>query len=370
MEIYNWQHADWPHFSYSLSGLEEKLFEFAEKTGRLSGILESLPADVRQETLIELMIKEALKTSEIEGEYMSRADVLSSIRKNLGLHHVPMKIRDARAAGIAALMIDVRDTFREPLSSAKLFEWHRMLFSGRQNILIGAWRTHPEPMQVVSGALGKEKVHFEAPPSAEVPREMAHFLSRFNETCPNGSKRMHDAPIRSAIAHLHFESIHPFEDGNGRIGRAIAEKALSQGIGRPVLLSLSDAIESEKRAYYEALKTAQRSNEITPWIHYFTDTLLKAQLKAEKLIAFTLKKARFFDDFSEQLNERQKKVINRMFDEGPDGFEGGMNATKYRGITKASKATATRDLQQLLAMGIFEKIGDAGGRSTRYGLRV
>ena len=366
MERYNWQKSDWPHFKYSLSGLEDKLFLFAEKVGWLSGMVESLPEDLQQETLIELMIKEAVKTSEIEGDYVSRKDVMSSIRKNLGLLSSPEYIADPKAEGVAELMIDVRKTFNEPLTADKLFQWHRMLFVNCNNIVVGNWRSHEDPMQVISGALGKEKVHFEAPPSAQIADEMNRFLDWFNKTVPAERTRLKDSPVRSAVAHLYFESIHPFEDGNGRIGRAIAEKALSQGIGRPVMLSLSDAIDSDKKAYYLALETGQKSNEITPWLHYFMEIMIQAQAKAEAQIEFTLKKVKFFDLFKESLSDRQMKVIKRMLDEGPAGFEGGMNARKYVGITKVSKATATRDIQHLVDLGVFKRSGTAGGRSTSY----
>lgn len=370
MASYNWQQDDRPHFTYDLSGLDGRLFLFAKKVGRLSGMLDSMPTKIRQESVIELMIKEALKTSEIEGEYVSRVDVLSSIRKNLGLHSSPGNSPDPKATGVAQLMIDVRETFKEQLTHQKLFDWHRMLFGVDNSITVGAWRTHSEPMQVISGAIGKEKIHFEAPPSSIVPAEMDRFIHWFNGTEHSGQRQLHDAPIMSAVAHLYFETIHPFEDGNGRIGRAIAEKALSQCIGRPVILSLSDAIESNNKAYYNALQAGQRSNEITEWIHYFMDTLLQAQDKAERLIEFTLMKARFFDEVKERLTDRQMKAINRMLDEDPDGFDGGMNARKYVGITKVSKATATRDIQQLVELGVFERYGDAGGRSTRYRIRM
>jgi Fic family protein len=366
MKTYNWQQNDWPDFTWSLSGLEDELFSFAEKVGRVTGKWQALPEDTQQEAVINMMVAEAIKTSEIEGEYLSRNDVLSSIRKNLGLHSETQHIRDRRAAGVAELMIDVRSTYVEPLTKEKLFSWHRMLLGGSEGIRIGAWRTHTEPMQVVSGAIGKETVHYEAPPSSRVPQEMQRFITWFNDSAPDGRKQIRQAPVRSAIAHLYFETIHPFEDGNGRLGRAVAEKALSQGIGRPALLSLSDTIESNKRAYYDALKKAQRSNEVTGWVRYFVETILDAQSRAEDLIDFTLRKAKFFDRFRDQLNERQLKVINRMLDEGPDGFEGGMNARKYVSITKSSKATATRDLQRLMEIGAFKRLGEAGGRSTRY----
>jgi Fic family protein len=241
-----------------------------------------------------------------------------------------------------------------------------MILREGKSVKVGAWRDHEEPMQVISGAIGKQKIHFEAPPSNRVPAEMKKFIEWFNDTGPGGANEIKKAPVRSAIAHLYFESIHPFEDGNGRIGRAIAEKALSQGIGRPVLMSLSQTIEANKNNYYNALEKAQRSNEITHWINYFVKTIVDAQSEAEEQIDFTLKKAKFFDRFKDKLSDRQLKVIRRMLDEGPKGFEGGMSASKYGSIAKVSKATATRDLQELLEIGAFILFGPGGGRSTKY----
>jgi Fic family protein len=245
-----------------------------------------------------------------------------------------------------------------------------MLLGQNKKMEAGQWRTHKEPMQVISGAVGKEKVHYEAPPSSKVPNEMKRFIQRFNDMGPGGKKEIKKAPVRSAIAHLYFETIHPFEDGNGRIGRAIAEKALSQTMGRPVVLSLSRTIEAKKNDYYASLEKAQRSNEIIPWIEYFVKTILDAQGEAEKQIEFTLKKTRFFDRFKDQLNDRQITVIKRMLEEGAKGFRGGMNATKYIGLTKTSKATATRDMQQLLELRAFVLAGKAGGRSTSYNVAL
>jgi len=365
---YNWQRTDWPEFKYDISQTQDILFTFAEKTGHVSGILKSLPDSTRTEAIIDLMVSEAIKTSEIEGEYLSRSDVMSSIRHNLGLSTDKEQIADQYAKGAADLMVDVRNTYREPISEKKLFSWHRMILSGPRRVTVGAWRTHEEPMQIISGPVGKRKVHFEAPPSEKVPGEMERFLNWFNKTTPGGREEINNLILRSAIAHLYFESIHPFEDGNGRIGRAISEKALSQGLGRPVLLSLSEAIEADKKTYYNALKTAQRSNEITAWIVYFSNTVLEAQSRAEESIDFILKKTKFFDQFKERLNKRQMKVIRRMLDEGPKGFEGGMSAKKYIAITKTSKATATRDLQYLSEIGAMKQSG--GGRSIRYHLSV
>lgn len=366
MTPYNWQQPDWPLFSYSLRGVEDTLLAFSEKVGRVSGIIEALPEDTKQDVIVDIILAEAIKTSEIEGEFPHRKDVLSSIRKNLGLHIASEHIKDKSALGLGELMIDVRNTFEKALTEEKLFEWHRMLMGQNKRIEVGQWRTHEDPMQVISGAMGKEKIHFEAPPSSQVPKEMEKFIDWFNATAPGGTNEIKRAPVRAALAHLYFESIHPFEDGNGRIGRAVAEKALSQTIGRPVLLSLSRTIEAKKELYYKSLENAQRSNDVTPWVEYFVSTSLEAQIESEIQIDFTLKKTRFFDRIKSQLNQRQEIVIKRMLEEGPNGFEGGMNARKYISLTKTSKATATRDMQHLLEIGAFVLAGKTGGRSTSY----
>jgi Fic family protein len=370
MKRYNWQQKDWRDFKFSLLGVEDTLLLFAEKLGRVSGLLSGLKQGTRYDIMVDIILVEALKTSGIEGEYPNRQDVLSAIRKNLGLPTGIEYIKDKSAEGLGEMLIDVRKSFNEPLTEQKLFAWHRMLMRERNQITVGGWRSDEAPMQVISGAIGREKVHFEAPPSSEVPAEMELFIEWFNDTAPGGKDELKNAPVRAAIAHLYFETIHPFEDGNGRIGRAIAEMALSQTIGRPVLLSLSNTIEADKKSYYSSLETAQQSNEITAWIIYFVNIVLAAQAEAEQLVEFTLRKTIFFDQFREQLNDRQTKVIQRMFDEGMGGFKGGINARKYMGITKTSKATATRDLQYLLEIGAIELTGDAGGRSTGYQIKI
>lgn len=364
MVRYNWQLDNWPDFTFDIAKVEDALFAFAENAGRTTGAWQALPESSRWESLIDMLTAEALKTSKIEGETLDREDVRSSIRKNLGFHDDTRHVKDKRAAGIAALMIDARNTWNEPLTQKNLFAWHKMLLAGSQGILVGSWRTHEEPMQVVSGAIGREKVHYEAPPSSRVPAEMERFIEWFNET-PNGGKGIRLAPIRCALAHLYFESIHPFEDGNGRIGRAIAEKALSQGLGRPVLISLSETIEADRKAYYEALKQAQRSLEVTEWVRYFTDVVLRAQIRAEAMISYTVRKTQFFDRFRDALSERQRVAIGKMLVHGPGGLGDGISAAKYAAMTKVSKATATRDLQDLLAAGAIERL-EGGGRNTRY----
>lgn len=367
--VYNWQLTDWPVFTYQ-PGISEKLIlEFLLKSGLISGILTGFPKENQTELKLEIMVEEAIKTSEIEGEFLSRQDVMSSIKKNLGIHEAqPLLVKDHRAKGIARLMIAVRSSFAEPLKEVDLFAWHEMLMEGNRYVMAGKWRTDSSPMQVVSGVIGKEIVHFEAPPSNLVATEMNQFINWFNQTGPGQPEVISNPLIRSAISHLYFESIHPFEDGNGRIGRALAEKALHQGLGQPTLISLSNTIEKDKSGYYGALKKAQRSNEITSWLDYFADTVTKAQQEAERLIQFTLKKTRFFDLYRSRLNERQIKVISRMLEEGPDGFAGGMSAKKYMTITKSSKPTATRDLQELRDFGIF--IPSGGGRSVIYDLEL
>ena len=365
---YNWQQDDWPDFRYDLSTVEEALLTFAEKTGRASGLLKGLTAETQTEAMIEMMVAEAVKTSEIEGEYISRKDVMSSIRNNLGLGLPAEPVTDKRAEGAAALMLDVRSSFAEPLTRETLFVWHRMIMTGSRGVKISQWRRHAEPMQVVSGPVGKPTVHFEAPPSSHVPKEMTRFISWFNETAPGGTQEIKRPVVRAAVVHLYFESIHPFEDGNGRIGRALSEKALSQGTGRPMLLSLSRTIEAHRKDYYKALQTGQQSNEITAWVTWFVKMAVEAQEFAEEQIEFTLKKTKFFDRLTAEVNERQLKVMRRMLEEGPEGFEGGMNAKKYMAITHTSKATATRDLQDLVEKGAL--IPSGGGRSTRYELKL
>ncbi len=364
---YNWELPDWPNFTFDIFEIENFLFDFARKEGRNSGLFEGLNEKERLAVNLDLMVSEAVKTSEIEGEYLKRTDVMSSIRINLGLEKKNIQVLDQKAIGASELIISVRESFNEPISEEILFTWHRMIMRGSR-INAGKWRSHSDPMQVISGAIGREDIHFEAPPSHRIEAEMNNFILWFNETAPGGPREISRPPVRSAITHIYFESIHPFEDGNGRIGRALSEKAISQGIGQQALISLSRTIESNKSAYYDALKIAQKSNSITQWIVYFVNVLIEAQIESEKLIEFTLKKTRFFDRFKNMLNERQLLVSKRMLREGPKGFSGGMSASKYMSIAKTTKATATRDLQDLAKKGAY--FVEGGGRSTRYYLNI
>jgi Fic family protein len=363
---YNWQQPDWPEFRFDLGDVAALLTSFADHAGRVGGLLEGLPGDLETEAVLDLMIAEAVRSSAIEGEVLSRDDVRSSIRNRLGLNPVPQPVDSRLADGAGELMVAVRNGFQEPLSEEMLFAWHRMLLGGSTDLRVGGLREGGDPMQVVSGRIDRPTVHFDAPPSARVAEEMARFIRWFNDSAPGGPREIPQPPLRSALAHLYFESIHPFEDGNGRLGRALSEKALSQGLGRPVVLSLSRTIEAERNAYYDALKAAQRSNEVTPWVHWFVGIVVTAQRDAEAQVRFVLRKSKFFQRFERELNERQLKVVRRMFEAGPEGFTGGMNARKYVALTGSSKATATRDLQELARLGALVAVG--GGRSTRYEL--
>lgn len=365
---YNWQQKDWPDFRYDLTDLENILIDFISASSHVSGVLEGMSEDVKSETIIDLMVTEAVKTSAIEGEYISRKDVISSLRNQLGLNIKSEKVVDRKAKGAAELMMAVRNDFNKPLSQEMLLSWHKLLMQGTKNIQTGAWRTHEDPMQVVSNLHSIPKVHFEAPPSRVVPKEMKNFIDWFNKTISSIKNDVKMIPVQSAIAHLYFETIHPFEDGNGRIGRALSEKAIFQSSGRPIAISLSKTIEADKRAYYDALENAQKSNEITNWIHYFVHMLMAAQKDIQILIDFILKKTRFLDEHKEKLNDRHLKALLRMFKEGPNGFEGGMTAKKYITLTNASKATATRDLQYLVEIGALQPAG--AGRSVRYDLKL
>lgn len=364
---YNWQHTDWPNFKYDLADAQELLLEIAQKLGTASGMFHAYPDVLQEKELIDIMVAEAIKTSQIEGEHISREDVVSSIKKNLGIK-VPVKsIADKRATGVAALITMVREDFNAPLSEGVLFEWHRSLMGYAKNIHAGKWRKHKSPMIIVSGAVGREKVHFEAPPSSMVPDEMKRFIAWFNDTAPGGKIEIKNAPIRSAIAHLYFESIHPFEDGNGRIGRAIAEKALAQTTGRPLLFSLSQAIEADKKNYYRQLQVASQTLFITDWILFFLEKISEALNDVAVRLSFTLLKTKYIDCYKANFNARQEKAILKML-ESPAGFKGGMTARKYISINKTSKATATRDLQALVEMNAL--VAKGSGRSVCYELNL
>lgn len=359
---YNWQNLNWEKFKFDDSVIDSLCIDFALETGELKGLVDSLPTEVQQETILQFMISEAVKTSEIEGEFFSRQDVMSSIKKNLGIGDAVGQIRDKKAQGIGKLMVTVRNSYSEKLTEFRIKEWHAILMEYSKRVNPGEYRSGVEPMQIVSGSFGKEIIHFEAPPSTQVPAEMQKFINWYNdfEVKPTDIKR---ALIKTSISHLYFESIHPFEDGNGRIGRAIAEKCLSESLNRPVLMSISSTIEQNKKQYYESLKQAQKTLDITDWILYFSTLILESQKNAKQIVLFTLSKTKFIDRFKKQMNDRQSKAVLKMFESGISGFQGGMTVLKYVSINKTSRATATRDLQDLTIKNILIPKGEGRNRS-------
>jgi Fic family protein len=365
MAPYNWQQKAWPNFTFSIDEFGSLLDSFLEQWGRMDGLLQGLDRTDQQQLTIDILTNEAMMTSEIEGELLNLHLVKSSIMRNLGLAPV-FRTTDRRAEGISNLITATRRETASPLTIEELHHWHSLLMQGAIGITVGHWRKHEDPMQIISGPFGRPTIHFEAPPSRQVPGMMDDFLKWFNQATMPGEAPRRMAPVLSAIAHLYFESIHPFEDGNGRIGRAVAEKALMRCMSGVPLFSLSRAIMRHRAAYYLQLENAQSSMEITEWIRWFTGVVTEAQSDALSWTAFILQKARFYMEHGPALNERQHKAIERMMEEGPAGFKGGMNARKYMGITGASKATATRDLQDLQDSGIFRVSGT--GRSTSYEL--
>lgn len=364
---WNWQQPDWPAFSYDAEALRAQEARFLKGAGIMVGAMSHLDEVDRQQLTISIMAKEAVDSSAIEGEVLDRASVQSSVARHLGIK-ADARRASAAEAGAAELMADLYRSYAEPLSDDTLFRWHAMLMNGRRDLTeAGAYRTHADPMQIVSGALHAPKVHFEAPPSEVVPEEMAAFIRWFNESGPMGS-----APVsvlaRAGIGHLWFESIHPFEDGNGRLGRALAEKALAQSLDAPAIISLAEAIQSNRKAYYEHLHRASLSNSIDNWLTWFADVALTAQKRSTEHVEFLIAKTRLLDRLQGMINARQEKALLRLFAEGPDGFKGGLSAANYRTITEALSATATRDLTELVELGALRKEGEL--RYTRYFLRI
>jgi Fic family protein len=364
---WNWQQPGWPKFTWQKPRLARAEQQFLLGAGTLVGAVKHLNGDEREQITIEAISTEAVTTSEIEGEILDRAGVQSSIRRQFGLQTDNRRVGPAEQ-GIAETMVDLYRSFAAPLSNEMLFAWHRMLASGRCDLKdVGRYRTGGDPMQVVSGAISEPKVHFEAPPSSRVKSEIQRFIAWFNRTGPGGPEPL-PALTRAGIAHLYFESVHPFEDGNGRIGRALAEKSLAQSIGQPTLIALAATILAKRKSYYEALEAANKQNEITAWLAWFAGVSVEAQRRTTALVEFLIDKAKLLDRLRGQLNQRQEKVLLRMLREGPDGFVGGLSAGKYATIAEASPATATRDLVELVALGALLRTGER--KHTRYQLAI
>jgi Fic family protein len=365
--VWNWERADWPNFTYDSTTMAAAERQFLLRSGEFIGAFKHIGPEDQGTLKIELISDEAVKTSEIEGAVLDRDSVQSSLRQQLGLATDHRRVPPAER-GIAEMMVDLYRNFAGPLTDTTLFGWHRMLLSGNDAIrIVGSYRTDAEPMQVVSGPVHKPTIHFEAPPSDRVPSEMKRLITWFNDTAPGGR---HPLPglTRAGIAHLYFVCVHPFEDGNGRIGRVLAEKSLAQNLDQPSLIALAYTIERKRKDYYVALEHSNKQNEITGWLEYFARTILEAQDNTIKRVDFYVAKAKLYDRLRGQLNERQERVIARMFREGIDGFKGGLSSENYISITKTSRATATRDLQDLVAKGALTRTGEL--RHTRYQLNL
>lgn len=364
---WNWQQPDWPHFTWRRDRLAKAEEQFLVGGGIILGAVSHLQGDARERLTVQAISEEAVTTSEIEGEVLNRDSVQSSVRRELGLQ------TDARRAspaeqGVAEMMVQLYRTATRRLDEGTLFAWHEMLMRGRRDLrTVGAYRTHTEPMQVVSGKLYAPTVHFEAPPSSRVPHEMDRFIEWFNETAPSGPSPL-PALTRSGIAHLYFESIHPFEDGNGRIGRSISEKALAQGLGGPTLTTLAGTILLRRRSYYDMLEASNKHNDIDDWVAWFAGVALEAQERTHAQVEFLIDKAKLLDSLRDELNLRQEKVLLRVLAEGPEGFRGGLSAGNYQRIAKTSPATARRDLVDLVEKGAMERTGER--RHARYHLTI
>lgn len=359
---WNWQQKDWPEFSFDGEALADLEAKFLHQSGILIGALKSFSDDDKRAMTIEIITDEALTTSAIEGEILDRDSVQSSIARNFGINTRQRNVPPAEK-GIAEMMVDLYRNYNAPLSHEMLFSWHTMLMNGRRDLRdIGRYRTNKEAMRVVSGKYQEPIVHFEAPPSFGMKKEMNRFIKWFDSGHTGG------ALTRAGVAHLYFVSIHPFEDGNGRLARALAEKSLSMSLGRPTLISLSYMIEKHRKSYYRALELNNKELEITDWLVYFAETILDAQGYTQSLINFLIEKTKLYDRLRGKLNERQEKVITRMFRGGVEGFKGGLSAENYIRIAGTSRATATRDLKDLVDKGALKKKGRL--KHTRYYLNI
>ena len=364
---WNWQQSDWPNFRWSKNAVAKFEAQFLQNVGIQTGSAKHFDNETRQLVLVDMLTGEALKTSEIEGEILNRESVQSSILGHFGYPHEGKRVSPAER-GISELMIDLHRNFDEMLTDETLFNWHRMVTNGRTDLKeIGAYRSQGDPMQVVSGVVYKPNVHFEAPLAHVMRQEMAAFIEWFADTGPTGGNPL--PPLtRAGIAHLYFVSIHPFEDGNGRLARALAEKALAQSMGQPSLLALSSTIQRQRNAYYDALEKNNKETEITPWLEYFCRTVIEAQTQSQIMIDFLIEKTKLYDRLRGQLNDRQERALARLFREGLDGFKGGLSAANYITITGAPRATATRDLADLVEKGALFHTGTL--KSTRYWLAI
>jgi Fic family protein len=367
-----WNHPPWPALTFDAAALAGPATGARLAFERVLAKTEALaPADVAR-TERDVWSGDTVATAAIEGETLPLASVRSSIARRLGLDSGTVAGVPQRVEGLLDTMENAAVAWDEPLTDARLCQWQAALFpaggSALRRLEVGRYRTHSDPMQIVSGPMGRETVHYEAPPSSAVPAEMSTFLAWFEDS-RHGTL---DGVLRAGLAHVRFESIHPFEDGNGRVGRAIVDLALAQYARRATRLhGLSSELERERDAYYAALNDAQRgTGDVTAWLAWFLAAFEHACRRSLSIVDESLVRARFWSEHRElEMNERQRKVLNRMLDAGPGRFEGGLTTRKYVGMTGASPATASRDIADLVAKGLLAP-GAAGGRSTYYDLAI
>lgn len=366
MAIYIHQLPHWPKFRWNHESLAPLLAQTRSRHGRLLGRMEALGFQLKAEASLQMLTQDVLKSSEIEGELLDPDQVRSSIARRLGMELAGLVPADRHVEGVVEMMLDATQQFQQSLSAERLYGWHAALFptgrSGMNKITVGAWRDNQtdDPMQVVSGAMGKEKVHFEAPGAERLEEEMRSFINWFNE-----DSNM-DPVIKAAVAHLWFVTIHPFDDGNGRVARAIADMQLSRADqSAQRFYSMSAQIRKERTAYYDILEQTQKgSMDISPWLTWFLQCLGRALEASTEILAAVLKKARFWEKHATTIfNQRQQLMLNKLL----DGFDGKLNSSKWAKITKTSPDTALRDIQDLMNKKVLAReVG--GGRSTSYTL--
>jgi Fic family protein len=355
----------WPRFRWDRERLSDPLAEVRHKQGRLTGHMEALGFKLRQEAVLQTLTADVLKSSEIEGEKLDAEQVRSSIARRLGVDIGALKPADRHVEGVVEMMLDATRHYDQPLSDERLFAWHAALFpigrSGMRKIRVGAWRDDSTgPMQVVSGPLGKEHIHFEAVPATRLGQEMSAFFDWFNR------KPDVDEVLKAGLAHLWFVTIHPFDDGNGRIARTIADMTLARSEQSPQrFYSMSEQIRQERNAYYDILEQTQKGTmDVTLWMTWFLSCLGRALDGAQNILVAVLAKARFWERLQGiSLNERQTLILNRLL----EGFEGKLTTSKYAKLAKCSQDTALRDILPLIDRGILVR-NPAGGRSTSYAL--
>jgi Fic family protein len=364
--MYLYNHQNWPIFEWNSEKLLPLISYVRNRQGKLIGKMGALGFELRNEANLEILTQEIIKSSEIEGEILDREQVRSSIARRLGLELSGLVYSERNVDGIVDLMIDATKNFDKELNKERLLSWHAALFptgqSGIYKIITGHWRDDSTgPMQVVSGALGKEKVHYQAPPAAQVENEMRIFLDWFN------LEQNTDLVMKAGIAHLWFVTIHPFEDGNGRISRALSDMLLARSDEQSYrFYSMSTQIRKERNSYYDILEKTQKSGlDITNWLEWFLNCLLHAIENSEKLLEKIIYKHYFWLKHSKiNINDRQRKILNMLMDD----FEGVLNTTKWAKIGKCSQDTALRDIQDLIEKGIMIK-SEQGGRSTNYEMK-